>query len=97
MLPVKENELPTGYDVVVYCEVCGQELIRKHMPNKIPGDISGDGKLNNKDASLLFQYLSGWDVKVNEELLDINGDGKLNNKDASLLFQYLSGWDVEIY
>ena len=59
-------------------------------------DINGDGKVNNKDASRLFQYLSGWDVEVDMSRLDINGDGKVNNKDASRLFQYLSGWDVEI-
>ena len=66
------------------------------MPEDIPGDINGDGKVNNKDASRLFQYLSGWDVEVDESRLDINGDGKVNNKDASRLFQYLSGWDVDI-
>jgi len=66
-------------------------------PEGIPGDINGDGKLNNKDASRLFQYLSGWNVEVDEARLDINGDGKVNNKDASRLFQYLSGWDVEIF
>ena len=65
-------------------------------PEVIPGDINGDGKVNNKDASRLFQYLSGWDVEVDEARLDINGDGKVNNKDASRLFQYLSGWDVDI-
>ena len=65
--------------------------------NNLPGDINGDGKVNNKDASRLFQYLSGWDVEVDEARLDINGDGKVNNKDASRLFQYLSGWDVEIF
>ena len=63
----------------------------------LPGDINGDGKLNNKDASRLFQHLSGWDVEVIEAALDINGDGKVNNKDASRLFQYLSGWSVEIH
>jgi hypothetical protein len=65
--------------------------------NHIPGDVNGDGKVNNKDLSLLFQYLSGWDVKVEESALDVNGDGKVNNKDLSLLFQYLSGWVVEIF
>jgi len=63
----------------------------------LPGDINSDGKVNNKDASRLFQYLSGWDVEVDEAALDVNGDGKVNNKDASRLFQYLSGWDVEIF
>ena len=62
----------------------------------IPGDINGDQKVNNKDASRLMQYLAGWDVTVNESALDTNGDGKVNNKDASRLMQYLAGWDVEL-
>ena len=63
----------------------------------VPGDINGDTNVNNKDLSLLFQYLSDWDVEVNEPALDVNGDGYVNNKDLSLLFQYLSDWDVEIH
>lgn len=63
----------------------------------IPGDVNGDGKVNNKDATRLLQYLSGWNVEVVEVALDINNDGKINNKDATRLLQYLSGWDVEIH
>ena len=63
----------------------------------IPGDINNDGNVNNKDFSRLFQYLSGWDVEVNEAALDVNGDGSVNNKDATRLFQYVSGWNVNIY
>ena len=66
-------------------------------PSHVPGDINGDGKTNNKDLSVLFQYLSGWDVEVVESALDVNGDGKKNNKDLTLLFQYLSNWDVTIH
>ena len=95
--PVKENETATGYEQVVYCTACGEELSREPMDLLVPGDINGDGKLNNKDATRLFQYLSGWGVEVNEALLDVNGDGKVNNKGATRLFQYLSGWNVEIY
>lgn len=81
--------------VITYtCTACGATCT--HLDH-IPGDITGDGKLNNKDLSLLFQYLSGWNVTVNVAALDVNGDGKVNNKDLSLLFQYLSGWDVEIH
>ena len=63
----------------------------------IAGDINGDGAVNNKDATRLFQYMTGWRVEVVEAALDVNGDGKVNNKDATRLFQYLSGWPVEIY
>ena len=63
----------------------------------IPGDINNDGVVNNKDFSRLFQYLSGWNVAVNEAALDVNGDGSVNNKDATRLFQYVSGWNVNIY
>lgn len=63
----------------------------------LPGDINGDQKVNNKDFTRLFQYLSDWDVEVSETCLDVNNDGNINNKDFSRLFQYLSGWDVEIY
>lgn len=62
----------------------------------IPGDINGDQKVNNRDASRLMQYLAGWDVTVNDPALDTNGDGKVNNRDASRLMQYLAGWDVEL-
>ena len=65
--------------------------------NHIPGDINGDGEVNNKDLSRLFQYLSDWEVDVDVTALDVNGDGKVNNKDLTRLFQYLSNWDVEIF
>ena len=70
----------------------GSVEVMKYMP----GDINDDGKVNNKDLTRLFQYLSDWDVEVNEAALDINGDSKINNKDLTRLFQYLSDWDVEI-
>ena len=66
------------------------------VSSKLPGDTNGDGKLNNKDAIRLMQYLAGWDVEIVEGTQDINGDGKLNNKDVIRLMQYLADWDVEI-
>ena len=72
------------------CDICGEVQY-------IPGDITGDGEVNNKDLTRLFKYLTGYDVQVNEAALDVNGDGSVNNKDQTRLFRYLSGWDVEIY
>ncbi|MBR4910107.1 MAG: dockerin type I repeat-containing protein, partial [Clostridia bacterium] len=82
------------------CSVCGhksgnQEEIE--YSSHTAGDINGDGAVNNKDLTRLFQYLSDWDVEVDESALDVNGDGSVNNKDLTRLFQYLSDWDVEIF
>ena len=66
------------------------------VPAYLPGDINGDGSVNNKDVTRLFRYVSGWDVEVVEAALDVNGDGSVNNKDVTRLFRYVSGWDVVI-
>ena len=63
----------------------------------VPGDINGDGILNNKDVTRFMQYNAGWDVEVNEAALDVNGDGSVNNKDVTRLMQYNAGWNVEIH
>lgn len=95
--PVWENEIPSSYDEVVYCDFCGAELSRETIVLYIPGDINGDGEVDNKDVTRLFRYLSQYDVEVVEAALDVNGDGEVNNKDLTRLFRYLSNWDVTIH
>jgi hypothetical protein len=56
-----------------------------------PGDINGDGTVNNKDIVALFRYTSGNTGEVNVIALDPNGDGTVNNKDIVFLFRYVSG------
>jgi hypothetical protein len=63
----------------------------------VPGDINGDGMLDDADVTCFMQYNAGWDVEVNMVALDVNGDGSVNNKDVTRLMQYNAGWDVEIH
>lgn len=93
-----EPTIHTGGARHTECTFCGKTLQTDTIPDSHkPGDINSDDKVNNKDLTRLFQYLSKWNVEVNEAALDINGDGKVNNKDLTRLFQYLSKWDVEIF
>ena len=62
----------------------------------IPGDVNGDGLLNNKDVVSLFKYVSGGGA-CDEFAVDVNNDGLENNKDVVALFKYVSGGDVKAY
>ena len=66
-------------------------------PSHTPGDINGDGKVNNKDANRLQRYLKDPTTEVNAAALDVNGDGTVNNKDLIRLMRYLKYGDVEIH
>lgn len=68
------------------------------VESDIPGDINDDERVNNKDAELLFKYVAGWNVDVDQYALDVNGDGVVNNKDTVTLFRYLAGWpDITLH
>lgn len=63
----------------------------------LAGDINLDGKVNQKDAMLLFRYIGGESVDVYYDALDVNGDNKINVKDAVTLFRFIAGWEVTLY
>ena len=79
------------------CNGCGAVREVPEKPAYLPGDINGDGKVNNFDLVRLQQYVNEWDVVVVEAALDVNGDGKVNNLDLVRLQQYINEWDVEIF
>ena len=91
------------------CGICGEKLGEEAhrfdndrcldcgcTVSLLPGDLNGDGKLNNRDVTRLMQYLAGWDVALSGGEPDLNGDGKVNNKDVTRLMQYLADWDVAL-
>ena len=88
-----ENDLcNVAEENVAFAVINGAVEIIDYMP----GDINGDGAVNNKDVTRLFRYLSDYEVEVEDAALDINGDGTVNNKDLTRLFRYVSGYDVTI-
>lgn len=76
-----------SYDLVPVTIVNGKVAVSLG----VPGDISGDDKVNNKDCVLLFRYIAGWNEEVEYLALDVNGDNKINNKDAIDLFPVQAG------
>ena len=63
---------------------------------RIPGDVTGDGKVNLSDVVRLLKYVSKWDVTINEANSDVTGDGKINLSDVVRLLKYVSKWDVAL-
>lgn len=89
----KENVFNSNEENVAFNIEPGQITIRSY----IPGDINGDGNLNNKDVTRLMRYNKYHDIYVVEATLDVNGDGNINNKDVTRLMRYLKYGDVEIF
>lgn len=62
----------------------------------ITGDMNGDGKINNRDSSMVIRYLVDKEVASLAQwtAIDVNGDGKVNNRDASMISRYLVGKEI---
>lgn len=60
------------------------------------GDVTGDGKINNRDLGLFQKYLNGSNVAIDLEAADVYYDGKVNNRDLGFLQKYLNGTDVHL-
>ncbi|MBP5207038.1 MAG: Ig-like domain-containing protein [Clostridia bacterium] len=60
----------------------------------MPGDVNGDGSVDNQDVVALFRYVSGGKVEVVKAALDPDGDGNVTNIDVVILFRYVSGANV---
>lgn len=60
----------------------------------IPGDVTGDGKVNLTDLVRLRKYLAGMDVIIEADAGDVTGDGTVGLADLVRLRKYLAGMDV---
>lgn len=64
----------------------------------LPGDVTGDKKINALDLVRLSQYISdgcktdanGYNVSINESAADVNDDGKINALDLVFISRYIS-------
>ena len=61
---------------------------------EIPGDFTGDGKVELDDVTLLAKHFAGWsEVDLGLAKLDISGDGKVNLFDLVRLAQIAADWE----
>ncbi len=64
----------------------------------MPGDVTGDNRVNSRDLVRLSQYISdgcttnpdGYNAEVIVDACDVNGDGRVNARDLIRLSQYIS-------
>lgn len=64
----------------------------------LPGDVTGEGKINALDLVRLSQFISdgcktdpdGYNVSINESAADVNDDGKINALDLVFISRYIS-------
>ena len=66
------------------------------ISNRIPGDVTGDGKVNGMDLVRLRKYLAGDSVEIDLSNADVTGDGKVNGMDLIRLRKFLAGDTVEL-
>lgn len=57
----------------------------------LPGDVTGDGKINSNDYNRLKSYIKGKTSYICKDNADVNSSGTITTKDLSLLKQYLDG------
>ena len=56
----------------------------------IPGDVSGDGKVNVSDVTVLINMILGI-IDTDDQSADVNGDGKVNVSDITALINIILG------
>ena len=58
------------------------------------GDADKSGSLDSYDATLILQWVAGWDVEIETKTADVDGDGAVTAADASWILQKIAGWNI---
>ncbi len=86
----KDGYETAEYSVVIATDVVQDVTLTAIAPAVEPGDVNGDGKVNNRDLGLLQKYLNGSAVTIDTDAADLYDDGKINNRDLGLLQKKLN-------
>lgn len=55
-----------------------------------PGDSNNDVRVSLRDVLLLLQFVSGWEVDINNKMADLDNDGQVTVLDAMLLLRLVN-------
>ena len=96
-----------SFDCDADCDTCGKIRTEGLVPHsytngvcicghesKLPGDASGDGKLNMGDVAKVYAHIRGTVQLTNDNALtaaDVSGDGKINLGDVSRILAHITG------
>lgn len=88
--PIRNEKVCTGYTVSSYNTAL--EVVET-LTIVVSGDVNGDSKVNNMDATVVLKYDAAISDLNETELLqaDVNADGKVNNLDATAILKYDAG------
>ena len=91
------------------CEICGavrEQSLGEHIPGgggvctvcgekcRLPGDVSGDGRVNIGDVAKAFSHVRKKSLLTDPEDLavaDVTGDGRINIGDVARIFAHVAG------
>ncbi|RCX11158.1 enterochelin esterase-like enzyme [Anaerobacterium chartisolvens] len=77
----------SGYLFNVNWFMFGKEII----PEKLPGDLNSDGKVDSIDFTLMKKHILGLELLADTAPADLDGNGTVNSLDFLLLRQHLLG------
>ncbi len=88
-----KNNTDTTLYAVWQANAVDEPVVPDDLETPPMGDLSGDGRLDMRDAFALYVATSGGSVLTEEQMVvaDMNGDGKFDMRDAFALYKIASG------